>query len=90
MAVISRHPIVSQEEIVIPSPGIEIIRPDDDHWKMFDKGAQRVTLNIDDTTVSLINLKTTQHLLGCFQVFRMNVQRRFVNTKQSRWFSAAA
>lgn len=55
MTVISRYPIVSQEEITIPSPGIEIVRPNGDHWKMFDKGAQRITLRVDDTIVSLIN-----------------------------------
>jgi endonuclease/exonuclease/phosphatase family metal-dependent hydrolase len=55
MSVISRHPITSQEEFTIPSPGIEVDRPNGDHWKMFDKGAQRVHLDIDGTEIAVVN-----------------------------------
>lgn len=55
MAIISRYPIVSQEELLIPSPGIEVVRPNGEHWKMLDKGGQRVNLEIGGTIVSIIN-----------------------------------
>ncbi len=55
MAVISRYPITGQTEFKIPSPGLEITRPNGDHWKMFDKGGQRVYLDIDGKTVALVN-----------------------------------
>jgi len=55
MAVISRYPILRQERFTIPSPGLEIDRPNGDHWKMFDKGAQRVYMDIHGTTVAIVN-----------------------------------
>lgn len=55
MAVISRYPIIDQTEFQIPSPGLEITRPNGDHWKMFDKGGQRVHLNIEGSVVGLVN-----------------------------------
>lgn len=55
MAVISRYPIIDHAEFTIPSPGLEVDRPNGDHWKMFDKGAQRVTLDIDGRAVAVVN-----------------------------------
>lgn len=55
MSVISRYPITTREEFTIPSPGIEVDRPNGDHWKMFDKGAQRVQLDIDGTRIAIVN-----------------------------------
>jgi hypothetical protein len=55
MAVISRYPIIGQEELRIPSPGIEVVRANGDQWKMLDKGGQRVNLKIGDEVVSIIN-----------------------------------
>ena len=55
MAVLSRYPILGQEEFTIPSPGLEVIRPDGAHWKMFDKGGQRVFLDVDGRIVGLVN-----------------------------------
>jgi endonuclease/exonuclease/phosphatase family metal-dependent hydrolase len=55
MAVVSRYPIINQEELLIPSPGIEVIRPNGEHWKMLDKGGQRVNLQIDNKLISIIN-----------------------------------
>ncbi len=55
MAVISRYPIISQEEFTIPSPKLEVDRPNGDHWVMFDKGGQRVYLDVDGTEVALVN-----------------------------------
>lgn len=55
MAVISRYPIISQEELLIPSPGIKVVRPNGEHWTMLDKGGQRVNLQIDNNIVSIIN-----------------------------------
>lgn len=55
MAVISRYSIVKQEEFTIASPEIEVDRPNGEHWKMIDKGGQRVYLDIDGTIVSVVN-----------------------------------
>jgi endonuclease/exonuclease/phosphatase family metal-dependent hydrolase len=55
MAVISCYPIINQTEFKIPSPGLEVTRPNGDHWKMFDKGGQRVHLDIDGRTIALVN-----------------------------------
>lgn len=55
LAVISRYPIISQEELIIPSPGLEVVKPDGRLWKLIDKGGQRVNLQIDDKIISIIN-----------------------------------
>lgn len=55
MAVISRHPIVTQEEFAIPSPRLEVTRPNGEHWIMLDKGGQRVTLDINGAEMALVN-----------------------------------
>lgn len=55
MAVISRFPITRQEEFTIPSPKIEVDRPNGDHWVMFDKGGQRVYLDVGGKEVSVVN-----------------------------------
>lgn len=55
MAIISRYPIIDQKELHIPSPGIEVIRPNGEHWKMLGKGGQRVNLEIGNDVVSIIN-----------------------------------
>jgi|GEM_PF-1232050 len=55
MAVLSRYPILGQEEFVIPSPKLEVTRPNGDHWVMFDKGGQRVYLDVEGRTVALVN-----------------------------------
>lgn len=55
MAVISRFPITQQEEFTIPSPKIEVDRPNGEHWVMLDKGGQRVYLDVDGKEVSVVN-----------------------------------
>lgn len=55
MAVISRYPIIKQEAFTIPSPGIEVDRPNGDHWRMFDKGALRVWIDVDGKLISIVN-----------------------------------
>lgn len=55
MAIISRYPIRKQEEFTIPSPGLEVDRPNGDHWRMFDKGAQRVYLDVNGVTIVVVN-----------------------------------
>ena len=55
MAVVSRFPIKRQEEFTIPSPKIEVDRPNGEHWVMMDKGGQRVYLDVDGREVSLVN-----------------------------------
>ncbi|MGF7229520.1 MAG: endonuclease/exonuclease/phosphatase family protein [Candidatus Saccharibacteria bacterium] len=55
MAVLSRYPIIDQEEFIIPSPKLEVDRPNGDHWVMFDKGGQRVYIDVDGTTMALVN-----------------------------------
>lgn len=55
MAVISRFPIARQEEFTIPSPKLEVDRPNGEHWVMFDKGGQRVYLDVDGKEISVVN-----------------------------------
>jgi len=55
MSVISRYPITGQEEFIIPSPKIEVDRPNGEHWVMLDKGGQRVYLDIDGKKVAIVN-----------------------------------
>lgn len=55
MAIISRYPIVGQEEFTIPSPKIEVDKPNGDHWIMMDKGGQRAYLDVDGAEIALTN-----------------------------------
>jgi endonuclease/exonuclease/phosphatase (EEP) superfamily protein YafD len=55
MAVISRYPIVRQEKFIIPSPKIEVDRPNGEHWVMMDKGGQRVVLDVDGRRIAVVN-----------------------------------
>jgi len=55
MAVISRYPITAQEEFAIPSPKLEVTRPNGEHWVMLDKGGQRVILDVDGKAIGLVN-----------------------------------
>lgn len=55
MAVVSRYPILEQEEFIIPSPKLEVTKPNGEKWTMFDKGGQRATLDVDGKEVELVN-----------------------------------
>jgi endonuclease/exonuclease/phosphatase family metal-dependent hydrolase len=55
MGVLSKYPIIKQEEFNIPSPKLEIDRPNGDHWVMFDKGGQRVYLDFEGKTIAIVN-----------------------------------
>jgi endonuclease/exonuclease/phosphatase family metal-dependent hydrolase len=55
MAVLSHFPILRQEEFTLPSPKIEVDRPNGEHWVMLDKGGQRVYLDVDGQEVALVN-----------------------------------
>lgn len=56
LAILSRFPILWQETFLLPNPRLEYDRPDGAHWVMFDKGAQRVSLALEDTRLELVNL----------------------------------
>lgn len=55
LAIMSRYPIIKQEEFKISSPGLEVDRPNGDHWRMFDKGALRVHLDIEGKVIAIVN-----------------------------------
>lgn len=56
LAVLSRFPIVNYQTFLLPNPRLEIDKPDGSHWVMFDKGAQKITLDIMGTLVVVVNL----------------------------------
>jgi len=56
LAVLSRFPIISQETFLLPNPRLEYDRADGAHWVMFDKGAQRLSLALEDRRLDLVNL----------------------------------
>lgn len=55
-AILSRYPIVRDETFVLESPKLEVDRPNGDHWVMYDKTAQRVTLQTEHGQVDAVNL----------------------------------
>jgi endonuclease/exonuclease/phosphatase family metal-dependent hydrolase len=56
LAILSRFPITSQEIFLLPNPRLEYDRPDGAHWVMFDKGAQKVSLDIEGNRLDVVNL----------------------------------
>lgn len=56
-AILSHFPISKTDHFIIQSPRIEVDRPNGDHWIMHDKGAQSVTLDINDRGVTVGNLQ---------------------------------
>ncbi len=56
VAILSKFPIVSYETFFLPNPKLEISKSDGSHWIMFDKGAQKVTLDIEGDLVNVVNL----------------------------------
>lgn len=56
LAVLSRYPIVGYASFFLPNPGLEVDKPDGSHWVMFDKGAQRLKLDVNGKHVSVFNL----------------------------------
>lgn len=56
LAIMSRYPIIHQEEMLVKSPELEIIRPNGDHWRLFDKGAQKVIVEVNGKPVTIVNL----------------------------------
>lgn len=55
-AILSKYPIIASESFVLESPKLEIDRPNGDHWVMFDKSAQRVTVETDEGLLDIVNL----------------------------------
>ena len=56
LAVLSKHPVVDYTSFFLPNPGLEVDKPGGLHWVMFDKGAQRLKLDINGRNVSVFNL----------------------------------
>jgi endonuclease/exonuclease/phosphatase family metal-dependent hydrolase len=56
LAVLSRYPIVEYAPFVLPNPQLEVDKADGSHWVTFDKGAQRLTLDVGGQLVTLFNL----------------------------------
>ena len=56
IAVLSKYPIVNSDPFFLPNPRLEVKRPDNSYWVMFDKGAQRLMLDVHGRRVQIINL----------------------------------
>ncbi len=56
IAVLSKYPIEDYSTFLLPNPRLTTVRPDGSRWVMFDKGAQRLTLNIDGKPLTVFNL----------------------------------
>lgn len=56
-AILSKWPIISSQIINLKAPRLKVDRPNGDHWVMFDKMAQLVTVAItDEAYIDIINL----------------------------------
>ncbi len=56
LAILSRFPIIAEEAFLLPNPKLEIDRSDGTRWTMFDKGAQKVTLDLHGQRIIVVNL----------------------------------
>ena len=56
-AILTHFPISKADHFKIQSPLIEVDRPNGDHWIMHNKGAQSVTLNVNNKSVAVGNLQ---------------------------------
>ena len=56
IAVLSKYPIIDSDPFLLPNPRLEVKRPDGSNWIMFDKGAQRLMLDVHGRRVQIINL----------------------------------
>jgi len=55
-AILSKYPIVKKDHFIVTSPGIEVDRPNGDHWVMHDKGAQTACIDVGEKTIALTSL----------------------------------
>jgi endonuclease/exonuclease/phosphatase family metal-dependent hydrolase len=55
-SILSKFPITSYETFNLPNPKLEIDHKDGTHWVMHDKGAQKVTIKVNDSNVTVYNL----------------------------------
>jgi endonuclease/exonuclease/phosphatase family metal-dependent hydrolase len=55
MAILSKFPIIQQEYFAIKSPGITVVRPNGEIWKMFDKGGLRAMLEVGGRQISVVS-----------------------------------
>jgi endonuclease/exonuclease/phosphatase family metal-dependent hydrolase len=56
LAVLSKHRIVDSASFLLPNPRLQVIRQDGSQWTTFDKGAQKLTCNIDGKRLTIFNL----------------------------------
>lgn len=56
LAVLSKHHIENYTSFLLPNPRLQVTRPDGSQWTTFDKGAQKLTCNIDGKRLTLFNL----------------------------------
>ncbi len=56
IAVLSRYTIKDYTPFALPNPRLEVERPDGSHWKMLDKGAQRLRLDVHGRLITVFNL----------------------------------
>ena len=56
LAVLSKHPIEQYFSFYLPNPKLKVTKPDGSQWTLFDKGAQRLTLNVQGRRLTISNL----------------------------------
>lgn len=56
IAVLSKYPILHYDPFFLPNPKLKVDKPDGSHWVMFDKGAQRLTLDVAGRYLTVFNL----------------------------------
>jgi endonuclease/exonuclease/phosphatase family metal-dependent hydrolase len=56
LAVLSKYPIEQYFSFYLPNPKLKVIKPDGSQWILFDKGAQRLTLNVQGRPLTIFNL----------------------------------
>lgn len=79
LAVLSRFPIVDYKTFLLPNPKLETDKPDGSHWIMFDKGAQKLTLNVRGRHLVVINL----HYFPFHHFGRRMNEEAFADIRQS-------
>lgn len=56
LAVLSKFPIEQYFSFNLPNPRLEVTKPDGSQWILFDKGVQRLTLNVQGRQLTISNL----------------------------------